>query len=101
MASGRKKRAPRPRGRNKTVETPKKGTKSNDDLSDVPTRRSYVAYGLLLTIFTIFNFMYIASNLVLTLISFIGMLYAMNRLVYVYVLRKRLSGDTPIKKSRY
>jgi len=101
MATRRKKKRPRPRSRKNAPESSKKKVDSSSDIVSVPTRKSYVFYGALRIVFTIFNFMYIASNLVLTLISFLGMLYAMNRIVYVFVLRKRISEGGPEQKPRF
>jgi hypothetical protein len=102
MASRRSKKARAPYKKKKSAERSKKDTKGNDELNEVPTKRAYVVYGSLLVVFVIFNFISIANNnIFLILVSFLAMLYAMNRLVYVYVLRKRLSGGSPEPKSRY
>ena len=101
MASRRKKKAAHPRSKKNTPESSKKKLDNSKEVVSIPTRKSYAFYGSLLIVFTIFNFMYIASNLVLTLISFLGMLYTMNRIVYVYVLRKRISEGGPEQKPRF
>ncbi|MHA1911754.1 MAG: hypothetical protein ACTSYA_08680 [Candidatus Kariarchaeaceae archaeon] len=102
MASRRKKKVVRPRQRKKTAENLKKDKDKVEEI-DVPSKMRYVVYGSLLIILTVFNFYAIANNnIFLIILTFFGMLYVMNRLVYVYVLRKRLSGDvSPEQKSRY
>ena len=103
MASRRNKKVKRaPSKKKKTTERSKKDSKNDVELNEVPTKRSYVVYGSLLIVLVIFNFIAIANNSIfLILLSFLGMLYVMNRLVYVFVLRKRLTGDSIKPKTRY
>jgi len=102
MASRRKKKATQAHRERKKTAIPKKDIKSKDEVVEVPSWKAYAVHGTLLTFLIIINFIFIASdNLFMTILTFFGMLYFMQKLVYIYVLRKRLSGGSPEQKSRF